>query len=38
MLEAYTALAGIAARTTRVRLGALVTGVTYRNPRTSPRS
>jgi alkanesulfonate monooxygenase SsuD/methylene tetrahydromethanopterin reductase-like flavin-dependent oxidoreductase (luciferase family) len=32
MLEAYTALAGIAARTTKVRLGALVTGVTYRNP------
>ncbi len=32
MLEAYAALAGIAARTTRVRLGALVTGVTYRNP------
>jgi len=32
MLEAYTALAGIAARTSRVRLGTLVTGVTYRNP------
>jgi F420-dependent oxidoreductase-like protein len=32
MLEAYTALAGLAARTTKVRLGALVTGVTYRNP------
>ncbi|HEY4189411.1 MAG TPA: LLM class F420-dependent oxidoreductase [Candidatus Limnocylindrales bacterium] len=32
MLEAYSTLAAIAARTTRVRLGALVTGVTYRNP------
>ncbi len=32
MLEGYTALAGIAARTTKVRLGTLVTGVTYRNP------
>ena len=32
MLEGYAALAGIAARTTRVRLGTLVTGVTYRNP------
>ena len=32
MLEAYTTLAGIAARTSRVRLGTLVTGVTYRNP------
>ena len=32
MLEAYTTLAGIAARTTRIRVGALVTGVTYRNP------
>jgi len=32
MLEAYSTLAGIAARTSRVRLGALVTGVTYRNP------
>jgi len=32
MLEAYTLLGGIAARTTSVRLGAMVTGVTYRNP------
>jgi F420-dependent oxidoreductase-like protein len=32
MLEGYTALAGIAARTKNVRLGTLVTGVTYRNP------
>src|SRR6266852_5796992 len=32
MLEGYTVLAGIAARTKTVRLGTLVTGVTYRNP------
>jgi len=32
MLEAYTVLAGVAARTSRIRLGAMVTGVTYRNP------
>jgi len=32
MLEAYTALGFIAARTTRMRVGALVTGVTYRYP------
>ena len=32
MLDAYTLLGAIAARTSRVRLGALVTGVTYRNP------
>ena len=32
MLEAYTTLAALAARTSKVRLGALVTGVTYRNP------
>ena len=32
MLEAYATLSGIAARTTKVELGALVTGVTYRNP------
>ena len=32
MLEAYTTLGALAASTTRVRLGALVTGVTYRNP------
>jgi F420-dependent oxidoreductase-like protein len=32
MLEAYTLLGALAARTTRVRLGTLVSGVTYRNP------
>src|SRR5437588_9355017 len=32
MLECYTALGGIAARTKTVKVGALVTGVTYRNP------
>ncbi|MFD5268254.1 LLM class F420-dependent oxidoreductase [Streptomyces sp. NPDC058335] len=32
MLEAYTTLAFLAAHTTTVRLGALVTGVTYRHP------
>ena len=32
MLEAYTTLGAVAARTTRVRLATLVTGVTYRNP------
>jgi len=32
MLEGYTVLAGIAARTNKIRLGTLVTGVTYRNP------
>lgn len=32
MLEAYTLLGALGARTTRVRLGTLVTGVTYRNP------
>jgi F420-dependent oxidoreductase-like protein len=32
MLEAYSTLAALAARTSSVRLGALVTGVTYRNP------
>jgi F420-dependent oxidoreductase-like protein len=32
MLEAYTALAALAARTSRVRLGTMVSGVTYRNP------
>ncbi len=32
MLEAYSTLAAIAARTSRVRVGAMVSGVTYRNP------
>ena len=32
MLEGYTVLGGIAARTKRVMLGTMVTGVTYRNP------
>jgi F420-dependent oxidoreductase-like protein len=31
-LESYTTLAYLAACTSRVRLGALVTGITYRNP------
>lgn len=32
MLETYTTLAAIAAQTSRIRMGTLVTGVTYRNP------
>jgi F420-dependent oxidoreductase-like protein len=32
MLECYSMLSAIAARTSRVRVGAMVTGVTYRNP------
>jgi len=32
MFEAYTLLGAVAARTSRIQLGAMVTGVTYRNP------
>jgi len=32
MLEAYTTLSALATQTTRVKLGTLVSGVTYRNP------
>jgi F420-dependent oxidoreductase-like protein len=32
MLDSYTLLGALASRTTTVRLGAMVTGVTYRNP------
>src|SRR6202011_1082082 len=32
MLEAYSTLAALAVRTSRARLGTMVTGVTYRNP------
>lgn len=32
MLEAYSILSGVAARTSSIKLGAMVTGVTYRNP------
>lgn len=32
MLEAYTLLGAVAARTSTIQLGAMVTGVTYRNP------
>src|SRR5438034_5181388 len=32
MLEGYTALAFAAARTSKIKLGTLVTGVTYRHP------
>jgi F420-dependent oxidoreductase-like protein len=32
MMEAYTTLSALATQTTRVMLGTLVTGVTYRNP------
>lgn len=32
MLEAYGVLSGVAARTSSIKLGAMVTGVTYRNP------
>src|SRR5256714_2439915 len=32
MMEAYTTLSALATKTSRVKLGTLVTGVTYRNP------
>jgi F420-dependent oxidoreductase-like protein len=32
MLEAYSVLSGLAARTSRAQLGTMVTGVTYRSP------
>jgi F420-dependent oxidoreductase-like protein len=32
MLEAYSLLSGVAARTSRIKLGTMVTGVIYRNP------
>ncbi len=32
MLEAYTALAGLTTVTEKIKLGTLVTGITYRNP------
>ncbi len=32
MLEAYTTLGALAASTSRIKLGTMVTGVTYRNP------
>jgi len=32
MMEAYTTLSALATQTSRVKLGTLVTGVTYRNP------
>src|SRR5205814_4268520 len=32
MLEAYTIRSAVAARASRIRVGAMVTGVTYRNP------
>ena len=32
MLDSYTLLGALAARTSRLRLGTMVTGVTYRNP------
>ena len=34
MLEAYTLLGALAARTHQIQLGTMVTGVTYRNPET----
>src|SRR3974390_2964064 len=32
MMEAYTTLSAVAMQTSRVKVGTLVTGVTYRNP------
>jgi alkanesulfonate monooxygenase SsuD/methylene tetrahydromethanopterin reductase-like flavin-dependent oxidoreductase (luciferase family) len=37
MLQAYTALAGLATVAEKIQIGTLVTGITYRNPACWPR-